>query len=216
MTTAKASRRPAHRPSRRGEIIDAAIKVFGRTGYADASVEDIAAECGVAATAVYYHFGGKEELFDEALSTCLERFSAAVNAVRPDDAPVDVETLRLVVHAGWTWWRTQPEQAQFMTRHAGGGNTMESRRIYQEWLERHTRRAFDYVPEEARRAPRSLRKAREKRAVQLLALRVVVGVQTRSQTFSMTGAAAKLSSRALEDAVADLSVRLIVGQPTMD
>lgn len=169
---------------------------------------------GVAATAVYYHFGGKEELFDEALSTCLERFSAAVSAVRPDDVPVDIDTLRLVVHAGWTWWRTHPEQARFMTRHAGGGNTLESRRIYQEWLERHTRRAFDYVPAEASRPPRSLRKAREKRAVQLMALRVVVGFQTRSQTYTMTGAPAKLSSRALENAVADLSVRLIAGEAT--
>ena len=52
--------RPAHRPSRRSEIIKAATIVFSRLTYAEATVEDIAAECGVAPTAVYYHFGGKD------------------------------------------------------------------------------------------------------------------------------------------------------------
>ena len=61
--------RPAHRPSRREEIIDAALRVFSREGYTAASVEDIAQESGVAATAIYYHFGGKDELFNQALRT---------------------------------------------------------------------------------------------------------------------------------------------------
>ncbi len=58
---------PAHRPSRRQEIVDAANKVFARTGFAETSVQDVAEEAGVVPTAVYYHFAGKDELFDVAL-----------------------------------------------------------------------------------------------------------------------------------------------------
>ena len=55
------------RRSRRNDIVTAAIQVFARQGYADASIQEVAAEAGVAPTAVYYHFSGKEDLFDVAL-----------------------------------------------------------------------------------------------------------------------------------------------------
>src|SRR5689334_21682030 len=50
---------PAHRPSRRHEIVQAAIRVFADTLLSQATVEQVAAECGVAVTAVYYHFASK-------------------------------------------------------------------------------------------------------------------------------------------------------------
>src|SRR4051812_17719336 len=53
-------RRPAHRPSRRLQIVEAATTVFAQEGYVEAGVEDIAKAAGVAPTAIYYHFGGKE------------------------------------------------------------------------------------------------------------------------------------------------------------
>ena len=49
---------PAHRPSRRDEIVDAAIVVFGQRGFVDTSISDIAEAADVAVTAVYYHFAG--------------------------------------------------------------------------------------------------------------------------------------------------------------
>ena len=77
---------PAHRPSRRLQIIHAAIDVFSRQGYAEASVEDIAKVAGVAPTAIYYHFGGKEELFNQALRVAMEAWSETLIRVRPDGA----------------------------------------------------------------------------------------------------------------------------------
>ena len=65
-------KRPAHRPSRRKQIIDAATTVFSRDGYVEARVEDIARAAGVAPTAIYYHFGGKEELFQAVLTRRLD------------------------------------------------------------------------------------------------------------------------------------------------
>ena len=61
----------SHRPSRRGVIVDAAIKVFSSQGFSDASIHDIAQEAGVAPTAVYYHFTGKPDLFEAALRKVL-------------------------------------------------------------------------------------------------------------------------------------------------
>ena len=82
------NKRPAHRPSRRKEIIDAATQAFSRDGYVEARIEDIARAAGVAPTAIYYHFGGKEELFTQALRAAMTGFSERIYLARPDfDAP---------------------------------------------------------------------------------------------------------------------------------
>ena len=44
-------------------LLDAAYKVFAQRGYAQATIDDIAAACGVSKGAVYHHFASKEELF---------------------------------------------------------------------------------------------------------------------------------------------------------
>ena len=76
------------RCSRRREIVDAAVRVFGRAGLADASIHEGAADAGVAPTAVYYYFAGKEDLFDVARERVLESITALVRATRADDAPI--------------------------------------------------------------------------------------------------------------------------------
>lgn len=43
-------------------LVDAAVKLFGRAGYADTSVEQIVAEIGLTKGAFYHYFSGKEEL----------------------------------------------------------------------------------------------------------------------------------------------------------
>ncbi len=45
------------------KIVDAARLVFGRRGYGEATIEDIAEEAGVSNGALYHHFANKEELF---------------------------------------------------------------------------------------------------------------------------------------------------------
>jgi AcrR family transcriptional regulator len=46
-----------------GRLLDAALDVFGRVGYDLARLEDIAAEAGTTASAVFTYWSGKEELF---------------------------------------------------------------------------------------------------------------------------------------------------------
>ena len=49
----------------RESLIDAALEVFLRKGYAAATLQDIAEEAGVTRGAVYWHFNGKEDFYRE-------------------------------------------------------------------------------------------------------------------------------------------------------
>lgn len=76
----------------RQAILDAAIARFGREGYRATSVADIARDAGVAATAPYAYFDGKEALFFAAA----DEDAAAV--IREGVSSVlDTAT----AHAGW-------------------------------------------------------------------------------------------------------------------
>lgn len=185
----------------------AATHVFSRLTYAEATVEDIAQECGVAPTAVYYHFGGKEELFDQAFESCLQGFSAMVDSVRATADTLDEDVLREVIYAGWAWWRTHPVEARFLTLHLNGA-TPASRRMYQDWQERHAQRAFDYLPENER-PPKSSRKAREQYAVRLLGFHFLSALLPVSQTAWLEGSLSRLPVAKVEAVLADILVPIM-------
>lgn len=63
---AKPSRR-RRKDARPGELLDAAIAVFARTGFHAASMDEIGARAGVSKGTVYLYFGTKERLFAEAV-----------------------------------------------------------------------------------------------------------------------------------------------------
>jgi TetR/AcrR family transcriptional regulator, cholesterol catabolism regulator len=54
---------------RADELVQAAAARFARTGYAETTMADLAAELGIAAGGVYHYFGGKESLLRRI---CLE------------------------------------------------------------------------------------------------------------------------------------------------
>jgi AcrR family transcriptional regulator len=55
------------RIDKRAAILDAAYRVFAREGYERASIDEIAADAGVAKPTIYNHFGAKEELFRQVI-----------------------------------------------------------------------------------------------------------------------------------------------------
>ena len=130
--------RSAHRPSRRSAIVNAAIRVFARQGFADASIQTVAAEAGVAPTAVYYHFAGKDELFEAALRQVLTSMSDVVVAARADDEPGDPEILGHVITAVWRWLETNPEAGALVNHHLPGATT-RARALQQEFESMHVR-----------------------------------------------------------------------------
>lgn len=80
----------ATRPARRGRppkaqagatrhrLLDAAAATCAERGYDGASLHEIARRAGVTATAVYNHFGSREELLQQAGQRGLERMTEAV------------------------------------------------------------------------------------------------------------------------------------------
>src|ERR671930_47855 len=57
------SRRDERTEETRKELIASAVRVFAERGFHGASVEQIARAAGYSTGAVYWHFGGKDELF---------------------------------------------------------------------------------------------------------------------------------------------------------
>jgi AcrR family transcriptional regulator len=64
---------------RREEILRAAATVVSRKGFARARVADVAAELGVSAGLIFYHFDSKERLLSEAFALASERDLAAMD-----------------------------------------------------------------------------------------------------------------------------------------
>ena len=68
------------RDFRTDQILDAATVVFGKLGYADASIERIAEEAGVARSTIYVYFPNKELLLNQCLARHRLGLSARVRA----------------------------------------------------------------------------------------------------------------------------------------
>lgn len=65
----------------RQAILDSAYRVFAQKGYAQATVDDIAATCGTSKGAVYHHFDSKEALFRTLLTGHHHELEAMATAV---------------------------------------------------------------------------------------------------------------------------------------
>lgn len=72
MTSSPGTRRRVGRAEREQQILDAAVEVFSRLGYAGASMDTVAERVGVTKPVLYTHFGSKEGL----LLACIARARA--------------------------------------------------------------------------------------------------------------------------------------------
>jgi AcrR family transcriptional regulator len=74
MTESETVRRPRGRPREFDEtaVLDTAVDVFWRSGYAHASIADISAATGLAPSSIYNAYGSKLDLFARALDRYLD------------------------------------------------------------------------------------------------------------------------------------------------
>jgi AcrR family transcriptional regulator len=79
------TKRPAHRPSRRSTVIDAAMGLFALHPPEAVTVADIAAAADMTAAAVYYHFPSKEHVLLEGLEIFTRRYLATVRELARAD-----------------------------------------------------------------------------------------------------------------------------------
>jgi AcrR family transcriptional regulator len=198
---------PAHRPSRRQEIIDAAIKVFARTGFAETSVQDVADEAGVVPTAVYYHFAGKDELFDVVLQSVITELDEVVDRARAEEAHPAV-ALSQITTAVWNWIESRPDHARILYSHLPGA-TKQARLLRAQFEEQHIEQAFVY----ARHVPagqRRLRSATAEEAATRLAVRTLIRTLIAIHPMRLDGGPlSRRSPRALREALDDVMLRMM-------
>ena len=201
------TRKPAHRPSRRVELVLAGITVFARNGYMESSVEDVAEQAKVVPTAIYYHFGSKEELLHQALKSAMDRFSDHIVRARADGQTAGPEVLRRVIKAGWQWWESHPEESILIGRYSQS-TTGQALALRTAWEEFHRARAYDYLADAG--AARPGRAAREQHAVNTLRIRALLDVILASEAAALPGdVLERHSSTSLSDELAEVCVRLV-------
>jgi AcrR family transcriptional regulator len=72
------------RDARRQQILGAAQRCFTRNGFQATSMQDIFAEAGLSAGAVYSHFTGKDEIITAIAEDVIDKITSAVEAGLPD------------------------------------------------------------------------------------------------------------------------------------
>jgi AcrR family transcriptional regulator len=113
----------------RGEIFNAAWRLFGEHGYEATTVADIAAAAGVSRRTFFRYFSSKEDVLTETTDDLDEAFLAAV-AARPIEEPPLVAIERALVPVLQTYLLT--ERTQTIIR-----LLRESRTLRRAMLERH-------------------------------------------------------------------------------
>jgi AcrR family transcriptional regulator len=87
VTVAEPTRR-LPRAQRREQILDAATRAFARAGFANTSLDAIAAEAGVTPVILYRHFASKADLYREVLDHGYSRLRQATGPDDFDDASI--------------------------------------------------------------------------------------------------------------------------------
>jgi AcrR family transcriptional regulator len=110
--------RPAHRPSRRTAVIDAAIGLFATYPPESITVADIASAANMTAAAVYYHFPSKERILLEGLQGFSRAYLAQMRSMLRDDGQ-EAWIRRLTVDL-LEWLEEQGAPAQVFFAHSAG------------------------------------------------------------------------------------------------
>lgn len=107
---------------RRGEILQAAERIFVAEGYQGATIRKIADEVGVSSTALYMHFRDKDEILLEIADESIERLLAINSEIsaRPIDAVVRV---RLMLDAYMAFALDNPNAYQLVFCSSDGALT---------------------------------------------------------------------------------------------
>jgi TetR/AcrR family fatty acid metabolism transcriptional regulator len=83
-------------PEKRQRILEAAVRVFGRRGYHDARIAEIAAAARVAEGTVYLYFRNKEHLFGTVFDEKMDELLARGRTIGASDVSASERLTRLV------------------------------------------------------------------------------------------------------------------------
>src|SRR3989442_12912317 len=98
-------------PDKPQQIIDAAVRVFGRNGFYNSRVSDIAREAGIASGTIYLYFKTKDEIL---VTLVREKMAEFVSGLRKDIAgePDPPAKLRRLVRLHFETLEARPDMAE--------------------------------------------------------------------------------------------------------
>jgi AcrR family transcriptional regulator len=87
------------RDFRRDQLVDTARRLFGERGSTDVSIDEIAAEAGVARSTVYVYFANRDELLRACVQSMYDRLQDTIALVVDDGAAPAARLHRLILGA---------------------------------------------------------------------------------------------------------------------
>lgn len=128
------TRRAEYSESTRQALVDSAVDLFTKRGYAGTSLDEVVKRARVTKGALYHHFSGKQALFEAAFAQVETRSIESLTAVVTADGEawetavaglrayvrkcLEPEYQRIIVHEapvvmGWERWREAEEHFSF-------------------------------------------------------------------------------------------------------
>jgi len=102
---------PMRDPGKSHQIIDAAIRVFARSGYYNSRVSDIAREAGIAAGTIYLYFKTKDDILVTLFREKMAEWVALVKKTIADE-PDPLAKIRKIVALHFTVLEEHPALAE--------------------------------------------------------------------------------------------------------
>lgn len=97
------------------EILEVAEEVFARKGFAAATVREIAEGVNIKTPALYYHFRGKEEIFNSLVTERYEELRETV-LVPIQDEPDARKKIKLMVELLIDYWAEHPRLPRLLAQ----------------------------------------------------------------------------------------------------
>lgn len=191
--------RPAHRPSRVDEVVQAAVRVFSQKGVTGTRMADVAEACGLGTGAVYYHFASKDQLFAEAVTSV-----AADLAGITGQGGTPPGSLADVVRAVYDWYAAEPEKARLFFLTAPGSSPTITQ-TWTDFVDRHVEGLYRYVD------PTGVRRGPPRAAARELAPRTAIGTANLAAMGWLAGDlfGRRATRHGVADAVATVMTRLL-------
>lgn len=119
------NQREKQRLKTRGQILEAALRIFGEKGFDAASVREIASSVGVNHALIRHHFQNKEELWKEAVTFLFNRMQAEL-AVEPgsEEHLSQFERLKNWIRRYVAYCARHPEHARIMVQQSIHGSDL--------------------------------------------------------------------------------------------